>query len=342
MDIKFNEERFWSLAKELFAIPSPTGYTTKVINFLKEECKKRNLECERINNGNLIIEMKGRTDYILGISAHVDTLGAIVKSINSDGTLKFSVLGGPILPTYDGEYCSIITRDEKIYTGTFLSNSPAVHVYSDARTLPRTDEFMHVRIDEVVHNKEDVLKLGITNGSFLALDPKTTVTDSKFIKSRFLDDKISVAIVFALIDYLIEEKITPKYNLKFIISTHEEMGFGTSYIPHVDAMLAVDMGCIGKDLECTEYDVSICAKDGAGPYNFEMTNKLIELAKENNLKYVVDIYTYYSSDVSAALKGGNNIKGALIGPGVHASHGMERTHLEGILNTLKLLIAYVK
>lgn len=342
MDIKFNEERFWTFAKELFAIPSPTGYTTKAVNFLKEECKKRNLECERINNGNLIIEMKGRTDYTLGISAHVDTLGAIVKSINSDGTLKFSVLGGPILPTYDGEYCSIITRDEKIYTGTFLSNSPAVHVYSDARTLPRTDEFMHVRIDEIVHNKEDVLKLGITNGSFLALDPKTTVTDSKFIKSRFLDDKISVAIVFALIDYLIEEKITPKYNLKFIISTHEEMGFGTSYIPHVDELLAVDMGCIGKDLECTEYDVSICAKDGAGPYNFEMTNKLIELAKENNLKYVVDIYTYYSSDVSAALKGGNNIKGALIGPGVHASHGMERTHLEGILNTLKLLIAYVK
>ena len=342
MEIKFNEERFWKFSKDLFSIPSPTGYTTKAINFLKEECKKRNLKCERINNGNLIIDFKGQTDYTLGISAHVDTLGAIVKSINSDGTLKFSVLGGPILPTYDGEYCSIITRDEKVYTGTFLSNSPAVHVYSDARTLPRTDENMHVRIDEVVSSKEDVIKLGITNGSFLALDPKTTVTDSKFIKSRFLDDKISVAIVFALIDYLIEEIVTPKYNLKFIISTHEEMGFGTSYIPKVDEMLAVDMGCIGKDLECTEYDVSICAKDGAGPYNFEMTNKLIELAKANNLKYVVDIYTYYSSDVSAALKGGNNIKGALIGPGVHASHGMERTHLEGILNTLKLLIAYVK
>ena len=342
MEIKFNEERFWEFSKKLFAIPSPTGFTTNFMNFLKEECKKRNLECERINNGNLIIELKGKSDYTLGLSAHVDTLGAIVKTINNDGTLKFSVLGGPILPTYDGEYCYIITREGKTYTGTFLSNSPAVHVYSDARTLPRTDENMHIRIDEVVKNKEDVLKLGITNGAFVALDPKTTVTDSKFIKSRFLDDKISVAILFSLIDYLKENNITPRYTLKFIISTHEEMGFGTSYVPEMDEMLAVDMGCIGKDLECTEYDVSICAKDGAGPYNYEMTNKLIDLAKENNLKYVVDIYTYYSSDVSAALKAGNNIKGALIGPGVHASHGMERTHLDGILNTLKLLIAYVK
>lgn len=342
MDIKFNEEKFWEFSKNLFAIPSPTGYTTNAINFLIDECKKRNLKCERINNGNLIIEYKGKTDYTLGLSAHVDTLGAIVKNINSNGTLKFAVLGGPCLPTYDGEYCYVITRDNKVYTGTFLSNSPSVHVYSDSRTLPRDIDNMHVRIDEVIKSKEDVNKLGITNGAFIALDPKTVVTDSKFIKSRFLDDKISVAILFSLIDYLKENNITPKYNLKFIISTHEEMGFGASYIPEVDALLAVDMGCIGKDLECTEYDVSICAKDGGGPYNFEMTNELINLAKENNIKHVVDVYTYYSSDVSAALKGGNNIKGALIGPGVHASHGMERTHLEGILNTLKLLIAYIK
>ncbi len=341
MEIKFNEKKFWEFTNELFKIPSPTGYTTNVINFLKDECKKRNLKCERIANGNLIIEIKGSSDYTLGLSAHVDTLGAIVKTINSDGTLKFSVLGGPILPTYDGEYCYIITRDNKVYTGTFLSNSPAVHVYSDARTLPRDSDNMHIRIDEVVKSKDDVIKLGITNGAFVAVDPKTTITNSKFIKSRFLDDKISVSILFSLIDYLQENNITPKYNLKFIISTHEEMGFGTSYVPKMDALLAVDMGCIGKDLECTEYDVSICAKDGAGPYNFEMTNELIDLAKKNNLNYVVDIYTYYSSDVSAALKGGNNIKGALIGPGVHASHGMERTHLDGILNTLKLLIAYV-
>ena len=340
MELNELGKKILEFAKEILEIPSPTGYTTNVIEFLKTECSKRNLKCERINNGNLIIEISGKSDYTLGLSAHVDTLGAIVRSINSNGTLRFSVLGGPILPTYDGEYCYIITRDNKVYTGTFLSNAPAVHVYKDSRSLPRNDETMHIRLDEVVKNKQDVLNLGITNGAFIALDPKTTITSSNYIKSRFLDDKISVAILFGLIDYYQANNITPNQTLKFIISTHEETGFGASYIPQVDELLAVEMGCIGEDLSCTEEDVSICAKDNAGPYNFEMTNRLIELAKYDNLNYAVDVYPFYSSDVSAALRGGNNIKGALIGPGVHASHGMERTHLNGVINTLKLLIAY--
>ncbi len=337
-----NGKKILNFAKEILEIPSPIGYTTNIINFLMSECQKRKLKCERIKNGNLIIDYPGQTNQTLALAAHVDTLGAIVRSISNDGTLKFSVLGGPILPTYDGEYCYVIDRSGKVFTGTFLSNAPAVHVYKEARSLPRNDETMHIRLDEVVKSKQDVLNLGITNGSFVVPDPKTVITENNFIKSRFLDDKLSVAILFGLIDYLQENKITPKQNLKFIISTHEEMGFGMSYLPEVDEVIAVDMGCIGEDLSCTEYDVSICAKDHGGPYNFEMTNKLISLAQENKLNYVVDIYPFYSSDVTAALKGGNNVKGALIGPGVHASHGMERSHLNAVVNTLKLLIAYVK
>ena len=335
-------KKILEFAKEILSIPSPTGYTTNIVNYLINECNKRDLKCERINNGNLIIELPGKTKYTLGLAAHVDTLGAIVRSINSNGTLRFSILGGPILPTYDGEYCEVITRCGKVYTGTFLSNAPATHVYKESSTLPRNADNMHIRLDEVVKSKQDVLDLGITNGAFIAVDPKTTITSSNFIKSRFLDDKLSVAILFGLIDYLKENNITPNQTLKFIISTHEEMGFGMSYIPTCDEILAVDMGCIGEDLSCTEYDVSICAKDSGGPYNFEITNKLISLAKENNLKYAVDVYPFYSSDVTAALKGGNNVKGALIGPGVHASHGMERSHLDAVVNTLKLLVAYIK
>src|SRR5690606_16227797 len=196
-------------------------------------------------------------------------------------------------------------------------------------------------LDEIVNSKDDVLKLGIGPGDFIVVDPKTEITKSKFIKSRFLDDKISVAILFSLIDHIIENKVKLKNNLTFIISTYEEVGHGATFIPNVDELIAVDMGCIGEDLSCTEYDVSICAKDGYSPYDFDLTNKLINLAKENKLNYAVDIYPYYSSDVSAALRGGNDIKGALIGPGVSASHGMERTHLDAVNNTLKLLIAYI-
>ncbi|MFA7367901.1 MAG: M42 family metallopeptidase, partial [Bacilli bacterium] len=246
-----------------------------------------------------------------------------------------------ILPTYDGEYCKVYTRDGKVFTGTFLSNAPAVHVYDNARSLERNEKNMHVKLDEVTSSKDDTKKLGISAGDFIAIDPKTVITSKGFIKSRFLDDKISVAILFGLINHLKENNITPNQTLKILISTYEEVGHGASHVPQMDEMIAVDMGAIGLDLTCTEYDVSICAKDSSGPYDFHMTNELVKLAKEKNLKYAVDIYPYYGSDVSAALRGGNNIKGALIGPGVAASHGMERTHVEAVINTLELLIAYI-
>ena len=200
---------------------------------------------------------------------------------------------------------------------------------------------MLIRLDELVHNKQDVLNLGIQNGDYIALDPKTYICESGFIKSRFLDDKLSVAIIFELLKHFKEENIIPENTIKVIISTYEEVGFGSAYIPQVDEMLAVDMGCVGLHLEGSEEKVSICAKDSAGPYNYEMNSKLINLAKELKLDYAIDVFPYYSSDVSAALRAGNNIKGALIGSGVAASHGMERTHIKGVKNTFELLKAYL-
>lgn len=339
--MNYDFKRIFEFGKKVLSIDSPSGYTNNVIGFLLDECKKRNLNAYKAINGNLIVEIEGESDYVVGLAAHADTLGAMVRSIKSDGTIRFSIIGGPILPTYDGEYCNVITRDGKKFSGTFLSNSPAAHVYKDSGSVARNESTMHVRLDEVVKSKEDVLKLGINNGDFIAVDPKTTITDRGFIKSRFLDDKISVAILFNVIDYLIENNIKPKYTLKVIITVHEEEGFGASYIPKIDELLAVDMGCVGEDLDGSEYKVSICAKDSGCPYNFDMTNKLISLAKKHNLDYAVDVFPYYSSDVITALRGGNNIRGALIGSGVAASHGMERTHLCGVTNTMKLIVAYI-
>lgn len=337
-----NKEFILNFAKEILAIDSPSGFTNKIINHLESYCQDKGLTYEKNKKGNLIITIKGKSTYTTGLSAHVDTLGAMVRSVKGDGTLAFTPIGGPILPTYDGEYCRVYTRDGKFYSGTFLSDAPAIHVFENARSLPRDDKNMHIRLDEMVKSKDDVLKLGIDAGCFIAVDPKTTITDNGFIKSRFLDDKISVAILFGLIDHLTTNKITPRNTLKLIVSTYEEVGHGASSIPDIDELIAVDMGCIGLDLNCTEYDVSICAKDSSGPYDYDLTNTLINLAKENNLQYAVDIYPFYGSDVSAALRAGNNIKGGLIGPGVSASHGMERTHYQGVENTLKLLIAYLQ
>lgn len=329
------------LAKDILSIPSPSGYTKNVIDFLINKCNEEGHSYELLNNGNLVVTINGEDNYTIGIGAHVDTLGAMVSAINSDGTLKFDKIGGPILPTYDGEYCQIITRNGKTYTGTFLCKAQAAHVHKGASTMERNIDTMLVRIDEIVHCKDDVKKLGISNGDYIALDPKTTITNSGYIKSRFLDDKLSVAIIFSLLKHLKEENIKPKHCLKIIISTHEEVGFGSAYIPSVDEFLAVDMGCVGEHLEGSEEKVSICAKDSGGPYNYEMNTKLINIANKLKLDFAVDVFPFYSSDITAALRAGNNIKGALIGSGVAASHGMERTHLNGVINTFKLLKEYV-
>ncbi len=330
-----------NLAEEILSIPSPSGYTKEISERIIKEATSFGLHHERTKKGNVLITMPGKSDKRIGLSVHVDTLGAMVRSINADGSLRFTTIGGPLWATMDGEYCTVCTREGKHYTGTFLSTSPAVHVFKDAAKKERSPENMVVRIDETVKSKEDVEQLGIGVGDYLFFDPKTTITPSGFIKSRFLDDKINVASIFGLIKALKDADEQPAHTLIFIISTYEEVGHGAAYIPDLDEMVAVDMGCIGDDLSCTEYDVSICAKDSSGPYDYELTSLFKTLATQNNINHAVDIYPYYGSDVSAAMRGGNDLKGALIGPGVHASHGMERTHYDAVQSTIDLLYHYV-
>ena len=223
-----------------------------------------------------------------------------------------------------------------------LSTSPAIHVFKDAKDKERNEENMMVRLDEVVKSKQDVQALKIETGDFISIEPKFTVTPSGFIKTRYLDDKAGTACALSLMELFKRLKIKPKNKVKIIVSTYEEVGHGCANIPDdIDELIGIDMGCIGLDLACTEQDVSICAKDSSGPYDYDITSKLIKLAVDNSINHAVDIYPMYGSDVSASLSAGNDIKGGLIGPGVHASHGMERTHIDGIENTIKLIYAYL-
>jgi len=340
--MEVNKDYFWNFLKQILETPSPSGYSKDVMKVIETHALPLGIPFETTKKGNGILTLEGQNrDKTIALSAHVDTLGAMVRSISSSGTLRFSLVGGPIVPTLDSEYCTVHTRDGKVYPGTFLSTAASMHVHKDSSTQSRTPDNMEVRLDMDVRCKDDVLALGIQPGDFICIDPKTTIVNG-FIKSRFLDDKASVACIFGVLDYMTQNEIKPAYTTKVIISTYEEVGHGASHLPEgIDEMLAVDMGCIGEDLSCTEYDVSICAKDSSGPYDYEFTSKLMTLAKANELNYAVDIYPFYGSDVSAALKAGHNIKGALIGPGVHASHGMERTHFSALENTMKLLYHYL-
>ena len=343
MNIKINKEYTLKLLEEIINIPSPTGYCSNVMSYIENIAEELGYKFEKNKKGNGIIEIEGEDNtYCVGLPVHVDTLGAMVRSVNDDGTIKITSIGGNLYPTLDGEYCKIHTRKGKIYTGTMLSTSPSMHVYKDSKDKERIEENMMVRLDELVKSKEDVQALNIETGDFISIEPKFAITPAGFIKSRYLDDKAGTACALSLMELFKRLNTKPKHKVKIILSTYEEAGHGCSSIPEdIDELIAIDMGCIGLDLSCTEQDVSICAKDSSGPYDYDITSKLIKLAAENNIGHAVDIYPMYSSDVSASLKGGNDIKGGLIGPGVHASHGMERTHVDGIKNTIKLIYAYL-
>lgn len=343
MELNIKKEDVLETAKELLEISSPSGFCFDVMEKIGSMVKGFGYDFETTRKGCGVITVPGKANHkVVGLSAHVDTLGAMVRSVTEKGTLKFTLVGSPTVPTLDGEYCTVRTREGKLYTGTILSLSSSAHVYEDSKTRPRDPSNMEIRIDEVVRTKEDVISLGICSGDYIFIDPKTTITQSGFLKSRFIDDKGSVACLMSLLKLWSEEKVLPAYTTKVFISVYEEVGHGSSYIPaDITEMIAVDMGCIGEDLNCSEYEVSICAKDSGGPYDYHMTSRLIELARDNDLNYAVDIYPMYGSDVGAALSGGNNIRGALIGPGVHASHGMERTHYNALENTIKLLYLYL-
>lgn len=335
------KEYYFKTVKELMASPSPTGYTREIAPLIERLAKETGCRFERTGKGGFILTYPGRSNADpLGACAHCDTLGAMVRSIGGDGTLSFAAVGGPLWSTLDGEYCTVVTRDGKKYSGTILSLSPSVHVYSDASSRPRDPSNMYVRLDENVKNADDVRALGISNGDYICFDTKTVVAESGFLKSRFIDDKASVACLMTAAHIMHTAGFVPENDIKIVFTVYEEVGHGGACMPPVRTMLGVDMGCIGQDLSCTEHDVSICAKDSGGPYDYELTSQLISLAKAAELSYAVDIYPFYGSDIGAMWRSGSDIPGALIGPGVHASHGMERTHFDGIANTVALILLY--
>ncbi len=328
-------------AKEILAIDSPTGYTRNAAEFVKNAFSNMGYEAFITAKGGVAIDLGGENDALL-IEAHLDTLGGMVCEIKSNGRLKISALGGLNGHNTEGENCRIITRSGDIYDGTFLLNNPSIHVNGDYNTKDRSFDNMEVVIDEDVRNADDVRRLGIGNGDIVAFDTRTVVTKSGYIKSRFLDDKLSVAAVMAFAKLLKEENKVPSRKIYVHITVYEEVGHGASSVPfdNIAEVLSVDMGCVGDGISCTERQVSVCAKDSGGPYNYEMTTRLIEAAKREGVDYAVDVYPRYGSDAEATLRGGYDFRHALIGPGVYSSHGYERSHIDGVENTIRLLTAF--
>ena len=334
----------WEQTANLLAIDSPSGFTAKAADWVKSSFEGLGYKSWITNKGGVMVDLGGRDDNdgIL-VAAHTDTLGAMVCEIKSNGRLKMSALGGMEPNNAETECVRVYTRDGKVIEGTCQLVNASVHVNGDYRTTARNWNTVEIVLDEDVRSAEDTRKLGIEVGDIVCFEPNTRRTASGYLKSRFLDDKLSVGILMGFAKYLSDNKIVPERHVYLHITVYEEVGHGGSAMVPAGCTesISVDMGCVGEGLACTERQVSICAKDSRGPYSYEVVSKLISAAKAEGADYAVDVYPHYSSDVEATLAGGSDIRHGLIGSGVYASHGYERSHIDGVYNTLLVLKGYL-
>ena len=334
----------WEQAAELLAIDSPSGYTAKAAQWVKDAFEKLGFDAKITVKGGVLVDLGGENaDDALLLEAHVDTLGAMVAGIKGSGRLKLTALGGMRPENGETENVRVYTRSGKVIEGTCQLGNASIHVNGSYGDTKRSWDTMEIVLDEDVNSAADTRALGIEVGDIVCFDPRTRRTASGYLKSRFLDDKLSVGILLGFAKYLRDNDITPARRVYAHMTVYEEVGHGGSgSVPiGVTEAISEDMGCVGDGLQCTERQVSICPKDSGGPYNYEVVGKLINAAKKMGADYAVDVYPHYGSDVEATLRAGYDIRHGLIGAGVYASHGYERSHIDGVYNTLKVLCGYL-
>lgn len=328
----------------LLAIDSPTGYTDAAADDVLRELTALGYAPQRTVKGGVLCCLGGADDRdAVLLEAHVDTLGGMVCQILPEGGLRISPLGGLNPNNAEGENVRVVTKDRGVLEGTFQLENASIHVNGKYNETARAFDKMEVVLDADARDKEAVEKLGVAPGDIVCFEPRTRITPTGFIKSRFLDDKLSVGILLGYARYLREQQITPARTVWVHVTVYEEVGHGgCAPVPDgVTEGISVDMGCVGRELTCREQQVSICAKDSHGPYAYAVVQGLIAAARRAGVDYAVDVYPHYGSDVEETLSAGADIRHGLIGAGVYASHGYERAHREGVKNTFKLLCAYL-
>lgn len=343
-----NEETHYMLEqlKAVLAADSPTGYTRHAAALVYHALQALGFAPQYTNKGGVLVRLSDgepseRGNGIL-LEAHLDTLGAMVAQVKDNGRLRVTPLGGMNANNAETENVYVVTRDGKVLEGTLQMKNASVHVNGEYNKTERNWDNLEVLLDEETRTKEETEKLGVMTGDIVCFDPRTRITSRGYIKSRFLDDKLSVAILLGYARHLSQGGKT-KRPVHCHITVFEEVGHGgsASFPVGVSEVLSVDMGCVGEGLACRETQVSICAKDSGGPYHYDVVSKLIEAAKRENIDFAVDVYPFYGSDAEAGLRAGHDVRHGLIGSGVYASHGYERSHVKGMENTLNLLKAYL-
>ncbi|GGM03599.1 M42 family metallopeptidase [Deinococcus aerophilus] len=327
----------------LLETPSPTGLTSEAVALIEQEVRALGVTPVRTRKGALTWELPGTGDGHVTFSGHVDTLGALVREIKSNGRLLLFSMGGYDWTTVEGEDVRVHTQDGHGVTGTVVNIRQSTHVHGAAlRELRREAAVMEVRLDERTSSAAETRALGIEVGDFVSFDARPRVTPAGYIKSRHLDNKAAVAIFLDVTRDLLQNP--PERTVAFHVATYEEVGHGaaTGIPPHTDALVAVDMAAVGEGQTSSEHHVTLCVADSGGPYDHDLGKRLRSVAREAGVELRVDLYPYYSSDGTAAWQAGGDYPVALIGPGVDASHAYERTHTDALRATADLMLAYVR
>jgi putative aminopeptidase FrvX len=330
----------------LLNTPSPTGFTDRAVALCQETFAAFPVSLSLTRKGGLLVNWPGRNAGAppRGLTAHVDTLGAMVKEIKPNGRLKLTKIGGFAWNTVEGEGASIFTRGGQTLRGSLLLTKASRHVHGAqvVNELKREDDTMEVRLDARTLSAEDTCALGIEVGDFVAFDPRVEMING-FVRSRHLDDKACVACIAAAFQALHRAGLAPVHPVTTLISNYEEVGHGAAggFPPEMTELLAVDMAAVGEGQASDEFHTSICVKDSGGPYHHGLSSRLRDLADAEGIPYLVDIYPYYGSDGEAYWRAGGDVAVALIGPGVDASHNYERTHLEALEATARWIVAYL-
>ena len=330
----------------LLNTPSPTGYTEAAIDYVEQALAGLPVTCRRTLKGALVAEWPGRADDApRALTAHVDTLGAMVKQVKDNGRLRLTKIGGFHWNTVEGEGCTVFTAGGRQVRGALLVTRASSHVHgAGTGDMKRDDAGMEVRLDERVRGAAEARGLGIQVGDFVAFDPRVEVGPAGFIRSRHLDDKACVAAMLAAMRALAQAGEQPAQRTTFHFSNYEEVGHGAAsgFPPDLAELLSVDMAAIGDTQESDEFNVTICVKDSGGPYHLDMRRRLVQLAEGAGIPYKLDIYPFYGSDGEAYWRAGGDVRLGLVGPGVDASHSYERTHIDSLVRTAQLLGEYLR
>ena len=343
---KIDETYFTNFLVDLLNIPSPTGFAEPAVEFVEKELSKcSQLQLSRTRKGALVAKWEVKSDLPpVALTAHVDTLGAVVKEIKSNGRLKLSRIGGIQWPSVETEGVWVFTSKGEKIRGSVLIDTASGHIYSAAGSeTPRNDAHMEVRLDARITSEKETRELGINIGDCVAFDPRVELTQSGFIRSRFLDDKACVANLTAAIKSMAESGQSPVRSVYFLISNYEEVGHGAaSGIPsEVAELVTVDMAVVGEGQESDEFHATLCIKDSGGPYHEGLNKKLRGIAEKHGIPYKTDVYPFYGSDGEAFWRAGGDVAMSLIGPGIDASHNYERAHMDGLNATTNWVMAYL-